>query len=153
LGGGVADGDRFGSAPVEGVGAVAGAEGFLAGAERAAGKGEQLRLQVAGDHIDRGAGRRGDTGDERRAAHRTLGGGGVVDLDGVQLGREGGDLPHPGELELGQEPDADAATVRVRGGQVGVAGELVRQILQGGGVADLLYGEDVRAERGDRVGQ
>lgn len=53
----------------------------------------------------------------------------------VAMGREGGDLMYVGELELGEEPDPDPPPVRVRGGHVRIAGEFVRQVLQGVGVA------------------
>jgi hypothetical protein len=59
----------------------------------------------------------------------------------------------PVSSSIRQISDADAAAVRVRGGHMGVAGELVRQVLQGGGVTDLLDGENVRVQRGDRIGQ
>ena len=50
--------------------------------------------------------------DECGTAHRVLGFGGVIELDRSQRSGERRDLTDVAELELGQLPDPDAATVR-----------------------------------------
>jgi hypothetical protein len=58
-----------------------------------------------------------------------------------------------GRLLFGQESDPDPAAVWGRGRQVRVAGELVRQVLQRGGVTELPHGQHIRVERGDRLAE
>ena len=87
------------------------------------------------------------------AAHRGRVHGGVVDLDRAQTGREHRHLLHRGEFQPRQQPDPDPPAVRSGGLHMPPAAGPGGEIGQGGWVADLLYREHVRGERGDRRGQ
>ncbi len=89
-------GCRLGGPAVKRVQGVPGAFALVLGGEAAAREGEQLGLQVAGDHVDDGTVGR-DAAAERGPAHRGDGAAVVADLHRNQPVGKGSEL-----LDLGQ---------------------------------------------------